>query len=156
MTEEASFTIQLDHQSDYAFTVNFNLSNVAQLVLDEPPPLGRQAGPNASHLVAAAVANCLSASLLFCLSKHKVTANSLTVEATCKLLRNDRQRLRLGGIDVRITLNNEAFNKTSASREKRCLELFEDFCVVTESLRNGIQVDVSILDNDGHLLYPML
>jgi hypothetical protein len=27
---------------------------------------------------------------------------------------------------------------------RRCLELFEDFCVVTQSVRSGIAVDVSV------------
>ena len=30
------------------------------------------------------------------------------------------------------------------SRVERCLELFEDFCVVTQSVRNGIEVDVAV------------
>jgi len=151
MTIENSFTVELEHQCDYAFNVNFNLDNVAHLVLDEPAPLGSQTGPNASHLVAAAVANCLSASLLFCLAKDAAPKNSLTAEAKCTLVRNDNQRLRLGGIDVRITLNNDAL--PSASRTKRCLALFEDFCVVTESIRNGLPVAVTILDSDGQLLH---
>lgn len=30
------------------------------------------------------------------------------------------------------------------ARMRRCLELFEDFCVVTQSVRNGIEVDVTV------------
>ena len=29
-------------------------------------------------------------------------------------------------------------------RMRRCLELFEDFCVVTASVRDGIAVDVAV------------
>ena len=29
-------------------------------------------------------------------------------------------------------------------RMRRCLELFEDFCVDTQSVRNGIEVDVAV------------
>jgi organic hydroperoxide reductase OsmC/OhrA len=32
----------------------------------------------------------------------------------------------------------------NVSRSKRCLELFEDFCVVTESVRKGIEVNVDV------------
>ena len=34
-------------------------------------------------------------------------------------------------------------------RLKRCLDLFEDFCVVTASVRQGIPVSVEVLDENG-------
>jgi hypothetical protein len=50
-------------------------------------------------------------------------------------------RLRLGGIQVRITAVVDA---AEHGRMRRCLELFEDFCVVTQSVRSGIEVDVAV------------
>ena len=34
----------------------------------------------------------------------------------------------------------------------RVLAQFEEFCVVTQSVRQGIEVDVSVVDQDGRVL----
>ena len=34
----------------------------------------------------------------------------------------------------------------------RCLELFEDYCVVTDSIRHGIPVAVEVVDENGMVL----
>ena len=35
----------------------------------------------------------------------------------------------------------------------RCKDLFEDFCVVTASIRQGIPVEVELMDGAGTLLH---
>ena len=35
----------------------------------------------------------------------------------------------------------------------RCMAQFEDFCVVTESIRHGIPVDVEVVDAAGRPLH---
>lgn len=150
MSEAGQFTIDLEHLQDYEFKVRFDWDGVDELLLDEPAPLGAQRGPNASRMVAAAAANCLSASLLYCLSKSEVPTGSTRTTATCRLERNDSGRLRIGSLEVKITIADELAN---SPRFKRCSELFEDFCVVTASLREGIPVSVDVLDTSGTLLH---
>jgi hypothetical protein len=61
------------------------------------------------------------------------------VEGT--LERNDRGRLRVG--HVRVVLQ-PTIGGAALDRLGRCNELFEDFCVVTQSVREGITVDVAV------------
>ena len=135
------FEVALTLRDGYAFTVDFAAGEGAPLVVDELPPLGEANGPNPARLLAAAVGSCLSASLLFCLRKSRVEVSQLrtTVEGT--IVRNERGRLRIGGIRVRL-----APEVTPEQRERmaRCLDLFQDFCIVTESVREGIAVDVQV------------
>jgi hypothetical protein len=53
MSEETNFVVELKQIEDYQFKVKFDWPNVADLLLDEPQPLGQSAGPNAARLIAA-------------------------------------------------------------------------------------------------------
>jgi organic hydroperoxide reductase OsmC/OhrA len=150
MSEPLSFTINLEQEQGYQFRVKFDWPRVPELLVDEPEPLGAAAGPNAARLVAAAVANCLSASLLFCMRKFRQSPGKLRAEVTGTLARNERGRLRIGGFDVSIHLADEA---ASIGHFDRCLHQFEDFCVVTDSIRQGIPVRVQVLDSAGRKVH---
>jgi len=70
-------------EQDFDFRVKFDWPDNPDLLLDEPEPLGKRHGPNAARLVAAAVGNCLSASLVFCLrSKFKQNPGPLRASVT--------------------------------------------------------------------------
>ena len=141
------FTLKLARQDGYRFSVDFDLSGVPDLQLDEPTPLGEGSGPNASRLLAAAVANCLSASLLFCLNKFKQDPHEVVAHVTGHMVRNEKGRLRVGGFDVEIRLG------ATVERLAHCAEQFEDFCVVTDSVRQGIAVNVRVLDAGGQVVH---
>ena len=137
------FTVSLALRDGYAFDVAFAEGEGPSLVVDELPPLGEANGPNPARLLAAAVGSCLSASLLFCLRKSRVEITQLRTTVDGTIVRNERGRLRIGGLHVRL-----APDVTPEQRERmgRCLDIFQDFCIVTESVRDGIAVDVEVVD----------
>ena len=139
-SEPMSFEVNLELLDGYRFAVSFDPDGEPELFMDEPVPLGEGNGPNASRVLASAVANCLSASLLFCLRKARVDVKSLRTTATVTMARNEKGRLRVGSIAVAIDPELEG----DISRLGRCLNLFEDFCVVTESVRNGLPISVEV------------
>jgi len=144
MSESLAFDLELEQLSSYEFKVKFGAPGVADLLLDEPAPLGGGKGPNAARLIGAAVANCLSASLLFCLSgKFKQRLGPLRTTVHGELTRNESGRIRIGRIDVAIRMTEDA---STLQHLERCLQQFEDFCIVTESVRRGIPVGVRVLD----------
>jgi organic hydroperoxide reductase OsmC/OhrA len=147
MSESLTFDLELEQLSGYEFKVRFDNTQFAELLLDEPAPLGGDKGPNASRLIGAAVANCLSASLVFCLAgKFKQPIGPLRTKARGELVRNDKGRLRIGRLDVTIQMAETA---DDVQHMQRCLAQFEDFCVVTESVRRGIPVGVRVVDASG-------
>jgi len=150
MSEEGRFTIHLEQQEGFQINVKFDWKRAPDVLMDEPPPLGEQAGPNASRMLAAAAANCLSASLLYCVFKEEPPANCLRAEATAIMIRNEKTRLRIGGLEVRLIVNDLV---TENARFARCKTLFEDFCVVSASIRQGIPMKVTLVDEQGEVLH---
>jgi organic hydroperoxide reductase OsmC/OhrA len=150
MSEEGRFTIRLQQQEGFKINVAFDWKRAPDILMDEPPPLGEQAGPNASRMLAAAAANCLSASLLFCCFKEEPPPNSLRAEATCVMVRNEKKRLRVGRMEVRLIVTDAV---KESPRFARCKDLFEDFCVVSASIRQGIPMRVTVVDEQGEVLH---
>jgi organic hydroperoxide reductase OsmC/OhrA len=150
MSETLSFELTLEQLADYEFKVKFDWPEVAELLLDEPPPLGGAAGPNAARLIGAAVANCLTSSLLFCMRKFKQEPGRLRSVVKGEIVRNERARMRIGRFDVTIHLAQPA---QAIQHFERCLAQFEEFCVVTESVRHGIPVGVRVVDAGGAELF---
>ena len=118
---------------------------------DEPAPLGGDSGPNPSRLLLAAVANCLSASLLFALRKFHNAPGRLVTHATATMGRNAERRLRVERIEATVTLPDEP---ASYQQLDRILAQFEQFCVVTESVRHGVDIEVSVVGPAGQRLHP--
>ncbi len=144
-TPEGTTRIHLELEHDYRFRADFG-AGLPALHLDEPPPLGAGSGPNASAALGAAVGNCLSASLLYCLRRAHVDVEGMTTDVEVSLARNERGRLRVGAIRVQVS---PQLADGAEGRVGRCLELFEDFCVVTEAVREGIDVDVTVAGLTG-------
>jgi len=142
MSELASeFTISVDQVQDYEFRVKFDKPELPDLIMDEPPPLGEDRGPNPSRVLAAAIANCLCASLLFCAKRARAELGPIHAEAKVQIVRNEHKRLRVGKVEVVIDPHLPEAEKEKA---RRCLEIFEDFCIVTQSVREGIDIAVSV------------
>ncbi|MBK6613714.1 MAG: OsmC family protein [Ottowia sp.] len=143
---EAPIRIQLRQQADYRFEAHFEGTEIDPLQTDEPPPLGGGTGPNPARLLGTAVANCLSASLLFALRKFGNEPGRMETDCTLAPERNEQGRWRIQRIDVRIQLG---VPWASLKHAERALAQFEDFCIVTQSVRGGIDVQVQVVDSAG-------
>jgi uncharacterized OsmC-like protein len=138
--EKASRTT-LTREEGYRFRVRFDSEGMPDLITDEGPPLGEGKGPNPSRLLATAVGNCLAASMLLCLGKARLSVDGLEAEVLVEFTRNQEGRLRIADIQVRLLPH---WTEETAAKARRCLEIFEDFCLVTHAVRNGVPVTVSV------------
>lgn len=141
--DDSQFTISLKRIENFLFQIDFGA--FGNVLTDEPEPLGGGEGPNPSAMLAAAVANCLSASLLFALRKHKEDPGELTATVTGKVERVERFR-RVTGFDVQIRLG---VPQDALPGLEKAVAVFENFCTVTQSVRHGVPVTVEIVDSTG-------
>ncbi len=145
MSDQVSVTIT--RQEKYRFVVDFGPGMAA--IADEPPPLGEGSGPSPVQLLAAAVANCLSASLVFACGKFKEDPGTVKATAVCQIGRNDKNRLRITGLDVRMTLG---VAPETLSHLDRAMAQFQDFCTVSKSVEAGIPFKVTVSAPDGRVV----
>ena len=141
MSENHSFRVEFHQKKDFSFNVDFGLKEVDKFLMDEPEPLGEEAGPNASRVLAAAVGNCLCASLLFCLRKSRVETSDIKASVNGAWVRNELGRWRIKEMQVEIM---PSIPEEHSKRLERCIEIFEQFCVVSQSIKDGVKINVKI------------
>lgn len=146
MSQPAQVTIR--RLSGYRFLVDFG-ENMPSMMADEPPPLGTETGPSPSQMLLSAVANCLSASLLFALQKFKQDPGEITATADADMGRDENNRLRIVGIRVQLHLGRPA---AELEQLERVLAQFEAFCTVSMSVQRGVPIAVGVTDSTGAVL----
>ena len=143
MSDTVSVTIT--QQNNYQFLVDFG-AGIPPLLADEPAPLGAGVGPAPSQLLLAAVTNCLSASLFFALQKFKQDAGGITTTGAARIGRDANNRLRVQEIAVTVRLGKGG---GEIEHLDRILAQFEAFCTVTQSVRHGIPIAITVEDGQG-------
>lgn len=139
-TVVSRFRVEVEQVEGFELQARFDKPQYGALTMDEPAPLGHDSAPNPARILAAAIGDCLAASFIFCMKRQGVAVSGLKSEVDVEIVRNEHKRLRIGKVDVRIVPRLE---DDVAAREA-CLALFEDFCVVTQSVRDGLDVRVRV------------
>jgi uncharacterized OsmC-like protein len=139
--ESRQFSISLDSVQNLELRVKFDQTKLDDLVVDEPAPLGEGKGLDPGRLLAAAIGGCLSASFLFCAQKLRLNMKGLHADIKVAHARNEKGRLRIGKIDVEI---HPRLEEPDDQKLQRCIDLYEDFCVVTQSVRKGVDISVKV------------
>jgi uncharacterized OsmC-like protein len=125
----------------YKFRAEFDAEGLPDLIVDELKPLGESSGPNPTRLLSVAVGHCLSSSLLYCLAKARINVRNLETAVNATLERNEENYLRIKNLSVQMFLDVDEKDKIRVSR---CLDVFENYCTVTQSVRKGIAVTVNV------------
>ncbi len=142
---ENSITVELIQKHDYRFDIHF-AETIPVLTSDEPVPLGTGQGPSPVQLLCAAVGNCLSDSLLFALRKFKQAPEPLRCTVEAEVGHNAEGRMRVLRMLARLHLGVPA---GQLEHLDRVLGSFEAYCTVTQSVGQGIPIDIEVFDADG-------
>ncbi|MHA1270355.1 MAG: OsmC family protein [Candidatus Helarchaeota archaeon] len=141
MSEVIKTKVNLQLVKDMIFKCDMGEMKVKECYIDETNQEEAEMwGPNPTKLVGAAVLGCLSASLIFCLQKKNLKLENYEAEAEVVIARNEKDRLRIKEINVRVSPKSE--NPDVIKRLDQCKKFFEHFCTVTQSIRAGIPVNI--------------
>ena len=138
MSSSAKTPVIISRGEGYKFRISFSSDKIEDIFMDEPEPLGSGNFPNAGKLLAAAVGNCLCASLTFCLEKSRLPCSDLCAEVTTYAERNENDRVRITKLEVKIIHGLD-----DSPKLRHCLDIFEDYCTVSRSVAEGIKVTVT-------------
>jgi uncharacterized OsmC-like protein len=131
----------MKREDGYKFSITFDELPGAKIYSDETAPIGKSEGPTAAMMLSAAVGHCLSSSLLFCLEKSRTKPKGLETDVETTLSRNEKGRWRVTGIKVDLKIDVDDVDK---EKLERCKGIFEDFCIVSASVREGIRINVDL------------
>lgn len=147
MTEDEQViqtSVSLEWRDELIFKLSFDNPSLSDILIDEKNKADSPdaEGPAASKLLLSAVMGCLNASFLFCLQKSRVPFKSMKAKGIATIIRNEEGYLRIKQIDVELMPEIEI--EKGIPRMENCFERFHNYCTITESVRNGIPVNVTI------------
>jgi organic hydroperoxide reductase OsmC/OhrA len=83
----------------------------------------------------------MSSSLLFCLQKARAQVKGMKTRVDAKMTRNEKGRWRITEVAVELTPEVE---REYVSQMERCVAIFDDFCIVSKSVEQGIPVKAKV------------
>jgi len=134
--------VELREDDGFRFSASFPGAAWGPLTLDEPAPMGTGAGPSPTQTLAAAVGHCLSVTLLDCLKRAKIPVRSIATSVVAHRGRNAEGRLRV--LRFTAAIHAEPVDSADRPRMDRCISVFEQYCTVSASVRQGIPMDVHV------------
>ncbi|MFX1394019.1 MAG: OsmC family protein [Promethearchaeota archaeon] len=150
MIHEENTIVDMKLEKDMIFKVNLGYDKLKEIFIDET--MGKKSkmwGPDAAKLLAMALLGCLNASFLFCLNKRNLTVDDLEAHAEVSFKKIEKGYVRVDKINVKIIPKSN--DPTTIKRINQCVRkmknnkmFFEETCIITASVREGIDVDVNI------------
>ncbi len=133
--------VTLTYNRDLHFKASvrsFNDFNV-----DEPESFhGTNLGPSAVEYLLVGIGGCLGTTFIYCLKKGSIELNEckVLIDGTLSHI-GPKNRLKLVNVDVEMKFSA----KETASKERinNCIKDFKENCIVTNSLADGMPIEVN-------------
>lgn len=143
MSEKNKLKVGLNLEKEMIFKCDLGEIAVEDCYIDESNKKEPEMwGPNPSRMLGVAILGCLSASFIFCLKKKDFTIEDLEAKGEVTIGRNEKGFWRVQKIDVDIKPRIDT--PEMRKRADRCRKMFEDYCIVTQAVREGIEVNVNL------------
>lgn len=140
---ERRFAVHLRHLEKFRFVNQASEDGKlhgTEFITDEPDPVGDASGPATPALLGSAIGHCLSASLLETLKKSRIIVEGMETNVIAHVRPNQDGLPRIERVEVQIvpTITGDT------ARSQRCEDVFQQYCTVCSSVKEGIKVDVNV------------
>lgn len=150
MVHEGNTIVNVKLKEKMIFKTKLGLKNLDILTIDESlEKQGEAEGPDAAQLLGLALLSCLNASFIFCLQKRKLMLDDLEAIGEISFNKNERGYMRIEKIGVK--MKPRAKDPEVLIRISQCIKemkdghmFFEETCIITPSLREGINIEVKV------------
>ena len=150
LVHEKNTKVSIKLKKEMIFELQNIYKNLDSLLIDETlEDKIERVGPDAASLLGMAVISCLSASFIFCMEKRNLTLDNLEAKADISFKELKQGYKRIDSIDVKIIPKTD--DADVLKRIKQCIKelksgqmFFEESCIITPSIREGINIQVKV------------
>ncbi len=143
MPNEYKSEVGISLEEEMIFKCELGQIKMSDLYIDEQHKKSKdKVGPNPSKLLALSVLGCMSASFAFCLQKKDFSLSDFEGKAFIISKRNEKGIWRIK--KIKIELHPKIDTPKMRERADQCQKFFEQFCIISESLKKGIEIETNL------------
>ena len=144
MSIELKSRVSLKQEEEMIFRCELGNLKMENLYIDEKNyKKEEKLGPSPTKLLGLSVLGCLAASFSFCLQKSDFSLSGLNGSAEVTIVRNNKGFWRVNKIDIKMIPQIDT--PEMRKRVDQCTKFFEQYCIISESLRTGFEVNVNLI-----------
>lgn len=143
MSDELKTRVNLKLEEQMLFKCDLGQNKMHNIYIDERQRKETdKIGTSPAKLLGLSLLGCLAASFEFCLRKRDFSIKDLDGTAEVIIARNEKGFWRVKKIDIDIIplVDDPKMRK----RADQCKKFYEQFCIISESLRKGFEVNVNL------------
>ncbi|MBS7246684.1 MAG: OsmC family protein [Candidatus Jordarchaeales archaeon] len=131
------FEVELNWIKNFLFEVTVN--GFPKFHMDELEPVGEDSAPNPADYLLVSVGGCVASSFIYSTLKHGIPLKKLQIKVRGKYTRK-KGMIRVG--EVNVELQVDLADESTAKNLESCLNVFRKYCIISESLREGIPINI--------------
>ncbi len=143
------FEAELNWVKNFLFEVTVN--GFPKFFMDELDPVGEDSAPNPADYLLVSVGGCVASSFIYSALKFSIPIKVLRVKVRGKYTRK-KGMVRIGEINVELQV--DVADGNTAENLEPCLNVFRKYCVISESLREGIPINIFLKVGERRLEVP--
>ena len=143
MSTDIITQVGLKQEEEMIFKCDLGNLKLNDLFIDEKHKKNiDKIGPSPVKLLGISILGCLAASFSFCLQKRNFSLLDLEGKAELTIARNNKGFWRVK--KVNIDLIPRVDNPKAHKRINQCIKFFEQYCIISESVKTGFDVSVNV------------